>query len=470
MIDPRSLNWRRHLLLAIAALAAAPGAGVAQATPKATNPPYLSEMPPVERVMREMQGNDPRATALLQLAAFSQLTEIIKAMAGPREFGKLTPDEDRIIQTYTMAHYHLTQAADSAFPGPYGKWKRFSLNEPYGYMRNDHRFGVEGTGLFQRFFSTAFRAQFDQAIGADQARHQAYVSAHPTESPSPQSAGPQSASPQSFSDMFSGLVQSVGSTFKALGLDVEGPQGLRMAGTYTSPGGAQLSFGLREASISCGGAANDHAVYTVELKNNQIVVTLPAEHPIVLTLRPDGTLASPGSMVMTRTSDNTTQTCPMGILTPPATASAAATAATQPVSAAGNAVLSLAAGVVSPSGALTPVTSRNFLLLNDNLEDVLKQAGFQAEPGRSPLRTMALCQATDPNCKKGMAGISAHGVAAAKTDLNGKATFPGVAAGTYYLVGAAASNNQPIVWNLKVDLRAGANSVVLNSLDAAPSP
>ena len=46
--------------------------------PQALNPPYLSEIPPVDRVMSVMRVADPRETALRQIGAFYQLIEIIK--------------------------------------------------------------------------------------------------------------------------------------------------------------------------------------------------------------------------------------------------------------------------------------------------------------------------------------------------------------------------------------------------------
>ena len=46
------------------------------------NPPYLSEMPSVEKVMQAMKTNDPRETALRQMGAFYQLIEIIATLSG----------------------------------------------------------------------------------------------------------------------------------------------------------------------------------------------------------------------------------------------------------------------------------------------------------------------------------------------------------------------------------------------------
>jgi hypothetical protein len=59
-------------------------------------------------------------------------------------------------------------------------------------------------------------------------------------------------------------------------------------------------------------------------------------------------------------------------------------------------------------------------------------------------------------------------ISAARADITGKAVLPGVPPGTYYLMFALRYNNQPIFWDLKLELKAGANSVTLDQHNAAP--
>jgi hypothetical protein len=63
------------------------------------NPPYLGEMPSVDRVLQGMKTNDPRETALHQIWAFYELTEVIKTLMGDREFSRtgMLPDEEKIL-------------------------------------------------------------------------------------------------------------------------------------------------------------------------------------------------------------------------------------------------------------------------------------------------------------------------------------------------------------------------------------
>ena len=55
-------------------------------TPQITDPPYIRELPSVEKVMQVMKTADPKETALRQIGAFYQLEEIIKALSGPWRF------------------------------------------------------------------------------------------------------------------------------------------------------------------------------------------------------------------------------------------------------------------------------------------------------------------------------------------------------------------------------------------------
>jgi hypothetical protein len=78
--------------------------GGATRTPgQALNPAYLSEMPSADRVMKALKTSDPRETALRQMGAFYQLSEIIKTLSGPREIRGYMPDEQGILQEYNVA-------------------------------------------------------------------------------------------------------------------------------------------------------------------------------------------------------------------------------------------------------------------------------------------------------------------------------------------------------------------------------
>jgi hypothetical protein len=73
-----------------------------------------------------------------------------------------------------------------------------------------------------------------------------------------------------------------------------------------------------------------------------------------------------------------------------------------------------------------------------------------------------------PQCQKMLDVWKSGAISAARGDITGKAILPGVPPGTYYLTFALRYNNQPILWDLKLELKAGANSVTIDQRNAAP--
>jgi hypothetical protein len=62
--------------------------------------------------------------------------------------------------------------------------------------------------------------------------------------------------------------------------------------------------------------------------------------------------------------------------------------------------------------------------------------------------------------------IKAQTVAVVRIDANSKAVFPGVAPGTDYLMRSTFANGQMLLWNVNVELHAGANSIGLDPHNA----
>jgi hypothetical protein len=77
--------------------------------------------------------------------------------------------------------------------------------------------------------------------------------------------------------------------------------------------------------------------------------------------------------------------------------------------------------------------------------------------------------ARQPVCQQAIAAVlEVYGVGGAKADQSGNARISAVPAGTYYLHGLAVFNAHPILWNLRVELKAGENSVTLDPRNATP--
>ena len=82
------------------------------------NPAYLSEMPSVDRVLREITAGDPQETAARQMGAFIQLGRMIADMSGGRR--DFTPDEQTLRRGYQAAR----AAIQSKLPDQHRKSER----------------------------------------------------------------------------------------------------------------------------------------------------------------------------------------------------------------------------------------------------------------------------------------------------------------------------------------------------------
>lgn len=223
-------------------------------------------------------------------------------------------------------------------------------------------------------------------------------------------------------------------------------------------------------------------------------------HPIVLAMKPDGQLDSGSGpfevygRTITGQNDNgdftfapLNATCNLGLLKPGATPSAppavttTASAPGAPPSAGGpvisipnaplgNAVLTIVSGFPAQPNVLNPLAGYPYTLLRDSFANALTKGGIPVPPGTSPLKVLGnACGAgRTPDCQKILQVWKSDAISATRADITGKAILPGVPPGTYYLMLSTRYNNQPISWDMKVELKAGANSVTLDQRNAAP--
>ena len=140
-----------------------------------------------------------------------------------------------------------------------------------------------------------------------------------------------------------------------------------------------------------------------------------------------------------------------------------------PAGPASAAVLSLAAGVAQPNGEMAPAGNASFYLEPHNVDRSLSNAGFQAPPGLTPLSGwVATCQTNRDLCLLGVKAMEADAVAHVKTDAAGHLVMPPVPPGRYYIFSFAAPGGRPLLWDLPVDLKPGANSIVLDEHNVRP--
>lgn len=286
---------------------------------QATNPPYLSEFPSVERVKQAMKVADPRETALRQLGAMWQLQEIIKALSGHREFRGLTPDEARVIQSYYAASYYVGVAIDSAFPGRYKEGQTVSDYRPYAFMRTDPRFGGDGLDLW-KLLSPAIQDQYYQIIGVERAKAVARARSDDIDRAAgearmagrqpnlPNQPGSQVGEEQrgirrcveSGRSETQCMMEGIGKSFMNLVggvvpmLKPEAVYGLRLDGEYPGPGKFRLAFNTDQVTLSCANLEPAPHPYAVTVTGGKVMVTIQAEpRPLVLTYRADEHLAGP---------------------------------------------------------------------------------------------------------------------------------------------------------------------------------
>jgi len=282
------------------------------------------------------------------------------------------------------------------------------------------------------------------------------------------------------------------------------PPGLRMHGNYAAQTGFNVEFYPESVIVACGEPARAYA-YEVVANGAQLAIKIADPgHPLLLNMKSDGSL-DPGSgpyLVHGRRiigQDNNDDfkfaplesTCNLGVLVPgataPATAPAQMTASmaagtsngaapkaggppiASPGAPTGNAVLTIVSGFAAPAGTANPLAGHPYVLLRDDLSGVLTKGGVAVPAGTPAVKVLGqACGMRSPDCQKILGAISADTAAAIRADATGKATFAGVAAGTYYLMISTRMNNQSLYWGQKVELKAGANSITLDQKNATP--
>jgi hypothetical protein len=277
-----------------------------------------------------------------------------------------------------------------------------------------------------------------------------------------------------------------------------------MQGIFAASTGFSVEFHPESAVLGCGPDAARAYPYTVEGGGTGAVVKIAApDHPLTLAVKADGSLDPGGTgpyQVHGRTvtgqdnNDNFTfapmeQTCNLAVLTPakaiPSSGGMAATsvastgAAGSPASAGGrlssptaplgNATLAIVSGFPAQPGVPNPLAGHPYTLMRDNFATIVANAGVAVPPGMTPYKAFGMaCGNRTQDCQKILDAIRADAASAVRADANGNGTFPGVAPGTYYLMISSRYNNQSLVWDQPVQLKAGPNSVTLDQHNATP--
>jgi hypothetical protein len=261
-----------------------------------------------------------------------------------------------------------------------------------------------------------------------------------------------------------------------------------------------VQFFPESAVLGCGPDAARAYPYTVIAGADGAVIKINApDHPLTLALRHDGSL-DPGATgpyqvhgrVITGQSDNDDfrfapmeQSCELAAMTPSKTIPssggtagvmvASATHTADPASLStpqhvlGNATLTLTSGFPAQPGAPNALASHPYTLLRDSIPNIVAKAGVTVPAGSNAYKVLGVaCGTHSPDCAKIMDVLKASAASAVRADANGNGTLPGVSPGTYYLMISTRYNNQAMVWDHPVELKAGANSMTLSPQNATP--
>lgn len=141
------------------------------------------------------------------------------------------------------------------------------------------------------------------------------------------------------------------------------------------------------------------------------------------------------------------------------------------------AVLSIEAALIYQSGDVKPVARTTFYLLDESPLDALEKANVRPVQGGAPVRLVfslaRLKSSICDDCARFAADVgkalSPHVVKQVSTGFDGKAVFDSVKPGTYHLFGVWSAGRNDVLWILKVDVKAGTNTVKLDQNNAALS-
>jgi hypothetical protein len=267
--------------------------------------------------------------------------------------------------------------------------------------------------------------------------------------------------------------------------------GLRMHGRYAGPSGFSLTFHPESVTLGCGDAERALEYSVQRTGNNTVLVANENGKPISFQLLPDGSIVGEGTVqvngrVITGTTDDINNPftfaphvsrCEVGRLiangsaanNPIATNTSSVSTSTPPatVAPAGGISLTISAG---PSVA-SLLAGKTLVVLKESLENVFANAGMNTQGRSSRVSSWAhACESSpnDPICKSGVDQFRNYYVSATKLDANGSASFTNIpSTGTFYLV-VDTSRAHHLMWNVRVDLKPGRNSVQLDESNITP--
>ncbi len=254
--------------------------------------------------------------------------------------------------------------------------------------------------------------------------------------------------------------------------------GLRMTGQYGS-GTLLLDFSESSVILDCG-AAHARQPYRVENGADQLLIHVEnSGGPFTLALQPDNSLRGSGSTIVNgrlvsgmRGDDVTfaprSERCDVGNFRPKAGAVAATSVAAAPV-AAGASGLRLAITSIFPARA-NPLAGHVVYLMKERIDNAMRRVGAPIPAGATPgkaLQAWATACLPPNDCKSRTEALSQYYIGKATVDSTGRAILLApVPPGSYFVFSSASVQGGIMVWDLRTDVKAANNAIVLEARNA----
>ncbi len=283
---------------------------------------YTTSLPSVQRVEAEIKGTDPTDTLARQVAVFEYLQVYIERIKSTRDYGgAYSPGEAKLRTDYAKAQYDLTQSFTKSHNQP--EVARFSQLEGQYSINNalDWIKQLEGQQAADTYKGT--EASLSQSYKQHEDQIQRQMKQDNGESSGGLLGGllgggaggdlnadqkrclELGGTLNSCANAMTGMVNALGSLLMLGASDAPAPpplSGVMLVGQYhsrTDLPEVALTWDGRAVLQKCGTLVDDNHTYTLRKSGatTQIVVDNEPD-PIVLTLRPDGSLAGPGNVAV----------------------------------------------------------------------------------------------------------------------------------------------------------------------------
>ena len=129
-----------------------------------------------------------------------------------------------------------------------------------------------------------------------------------------------------------------------------------------------------------------------------------------------------------------------------------------------NAILKFQVGVSAP-GSFIPLANAALWMMVQDPQATYMAAGLPLPSGVPLLAKLASDCRSGPVCQREILATIKGAIGRVRTDAQGHAQTPQIAAGRYYVVGVSNIQGRPLIWVQPVNVQAGMNVLTLDQLN-----